>query len=113
VYDFRSVSGGEIEGEKLEVICVNENQLIFHFSNKLSIEILGKYKYSLGNIGKVLIVPDICSELFQLIGACVASNRVSLSSMVLQFENDATLKIYNDPHYEVAHIHLKNRVIII
>ena len=107
-----------IAGRTLEQVCFNSNQIALHFDDDLSIVIESAYSHvtdptMCGN--RILAIPVSTSDLMQLLQCSVSSaSGDDEGTLTLLFENDHTLKIYdNSNDYESYTINCRGQITIV
>ncbi|MEJ7623683.1 MAG: DUF6188 family protein [Pyrinomonadaceae bacterium] len=105
-------------GRNLEQICINENQVYFHFDNQLFITVEGTYAYQNveSEAGELLIeVPRFDANVLQLLGSSVRKCASSPDGTLnLSFDNGQTLTMLDSSReFESYQIRYKDLIIIV
>ncbi len=91
-------------GRTLEMICFNENQIYFHFDEKLTIQVGSSLRYQQGprQAPETIEVPVLQSNLMQLLGRSTKKAfGDTKGTLTLEFEDGQILQILDDtPLYE-------------
>jgi len=102
---------------RLEMICFTANQINFHFSKNVSIDITGPFEYfKSAKIPEPTLIEipagNLC--LLQLIEhKIVAASVEHESALYLEFDGKQILRLISDSHYESFTLNLNGRTIII
>jgi hypothetical protein len=95
-------------GRTLEMICFNENQIYFHFDEKLTIQVESSLGYQQlpTQEPEIIEVPALQSSLMQLLGHSTTNAfGDNKGTLTLEFEDGQILQCLDDtPMYESYHI---------
>jgi hypothetical protein len=91
-------------GRTLEMICFNQNQINFHFDEKLTIQVGTslRYQQQLTQEPEIIEVPALQSSLMQLLGhSTIKAIGDNTGTLTLEFEDGQILECLDDtPLYE-------------
>jgi hypothetical protein len=107
-----------IEGRTLEQVCFNSNQIAPHFDDDLSIIVESAFSHITDpptDGDRLLAVPVSTSYLMQLLQSRVSqATGDEQGTLTLVFENNHTLKIYdNSEDYESYTINSRGQITIV
>jgi hypothetical protein len=104
----KDFNADRLVGRTLEMICFNENQIYFHFDEKLTIEVVGSLGYQRwpAQEPEIVEVPVLQSNLMQLLGhSTTKAFGDDKGTLTLEFEDGQILQYLGDtPMYECYHI---------
>jgi hypothetical protein len=104
-------------GRRLEQICFAEYQINLHFDGEVGIGVESTFSYDSGRRQptQVVEVPVTTSDLMGLLGHQVSEAREEKAgTLVLVFDNDHTLRIFDDSReYESYRVWVGQKEIIV
>jgi hypothetical protein len=105
-------------GKKLELICLSENTVNFHFNDGLSFTIESAYSHQTpGSKGadEPIQVPALSSNIDELLGSSVTDVLANEDgTLILKFANQHQLKFFDtSPQYESYKINYKDVTVIV
>lgn len=105
-------------GRSLEQVCINENQVYFHFDKGLHIRIESAYAYrrvESDAIELLIEVPTFNANVLQLLGSSILQAAGTQDgTLILEFDKGQTLKIFDtSPNYESYTSDFDGKIIIV
>ena len=105
-------------GRVLELICINENTVYFHFDREILISVESAYAYHGGELEAIELlveIPEFNSKILKLLGCSVNSTQgTAEGTLILEFEEGKKLKIFDtSPQYESYHITYEGKTITV
>jgi hypothetical protein len=107
--------GSFFVGRKLEMICVNANQIYLHFNQQLTVTIESSLTYQRGDTATIINVPLSKCDLVALLEHSVTQASAGKEGkLTLKFDNGDTVQCLDDrPNYESYRIRNGDREIIV
>jgi hypothetical protein len=90
-------------GHSLEMVCVNSNQIYFHFGTKSYLVVESRYRVSLGTDvpGVVRGVSDISQEVLRPLDRDVVTCSIEEdSTLKISFDGGCSIEAYKNAGYE-------------
>jgi len=91
-------------GYALELVCFSQNQVCFHFNERVSIVVLNEllHQYSSDALPKTIRIPVVESDLMRLLGhSIVQASGNEKGTLAITFDSGDILQFLDDSaHYE-------------